>query len=566
MGRSWFSHIAVRYAAILVAATLLPLAIVIAAYDRYASNLLDLLSGTRLEQRIAVMHGRLASFLEARFAQLDTLANYPDLSLAFAGEAGPARAAGTRAVLEYEADNPDLYGILVFDEHGRIIDAIASQAAAGAPYWGGRWEPLHEGRPQIETPRGIVIGPYLPSEGRPGSVLLMRWLPGARPDSRNRTAIALHVRLASLTELLGREEAGGLVQPLLLAPKGVALSPVGRSESLPEDLLIGPAILPGWKAALAVEASHLVRPLSNIREMLLAGALAVVGLVGALVALFGARLNRRIGRLVDGSAAIAEGRLDTRIADDGKDELTVLARAFNRMAARQRDTLSAAVEVEKMAVLGRFATSFAHEVRNPLAAVKTAVQGLLATDPRPDHRRLLQGMEEEVDRLDEGLRGFLAYARPAPPAPRRVVVEDVLSRCGTLIAHQLQEAGIALAILGETRLALRVDGAHLQQILMNLIANAIDAMPDGGHLTLRVRRDGLCGIVEVSDTGHGIPADVLDRMMEPFVTTREDGSGLGLPISRQLAELNKGSLSLTSEAGCGATATLALPRDDGEGA
>lgn len=565
MGGSWFSHIAVRYAAILVAATLLPLAIVIAIYDRYASNLLDLLSGTRLEQRIAVMHGRLTSFLEARFAQLDTLANYPDLPLAFARGSGLARAEGTRAIVEYEADNPDLYGILVFDENGTIIDAIASQAAAGAPYWGGRWEPLQEGKPRIETPRGIVIGPYLPSDGQAGSFLLMRWLPGnASPRAGNKAAIALHVRLASLTELLGREEAGGLVQPLLLAPGGVALSPVGRSESLPDDLLTGPEILPGWRAALAVEASHLVRPLSRIREMLLAGALTVVALVGAFVALFGARLNRRIGRLVDGSMALAEGRLDTRIADDGNDELAVLARAFNRMAERQRDTLKAAVEAEKMAVLGRFATSFAHEVRNPLAAVKTAVQGLLATDPNSDHRRLLQGMDEEVDRLDESLREFLAYARPAPPAPRRIVVGDVLSRCETLIAHQLQEAGITMAIVGETRLALRVDAAHLQQILMNLITNAIDAMPEGGHLTLRVRRAGTRGIIEVSDTGHGISAEILDRIMEPFVTTRADGSGLGLPISRQLAELNNGLLRLTNETGRGVTATLELPRDDVE--
>jgi two-component system sensor histidine kinase AtoS len=363
MRRNWFSHIAVRYAAILVAATLLPLAVVIAAYDRYATGLLDVLSGTRMEQRIAVMHGRIVSFLEARFAQLDTLANYPDLGLAFAGGPGAGRAAGVRAVLEYEADNPDLYGILVFGEDGAVIDAIASQAAAGAPYWGGRWEPLSEGRPRIATPCGDVIGPYLPADGQPGSLLLLRRLPSATGG----TAIALHVRLSSLTELLGREDAGGLVQPLLLTPAATALSAVGRPETVAGEMLTGPDILPGWKAAIAVGASHLARPLSHVREMLLAAALAVTGLVAATVAVVGARLNGRIGRLVDGSAALAEGCLDTRIDDGGKDELAVLARAFNRMTARQRDTLSAAVEVEKMAVLGRFATSFAHEVCNPLA-------------------------------------------------------------------------------------------------------------------------------------------------------------------------------------------------------
>jgi signal transduction histidine kinase len=106
----------------------------------------------------------------------------------------------------------------------------------------------------------------------------------------------------------------------------------------------------------------------------------------------------------------------------------------------------------------------------------------------------------------------------------------------------------------------------LQQILMNLIANGVDAMPDGGRITLRIRRAGAQGVIEVSDTGEGIAPDMLDNIMEPFVTTRSDGSGLGLPISRQLAELNKGALTLASELGHGTTVTLTLPRDEGHGA
>jgi two-component system sensor histidine kinase HydH len=563
MHLSWFSHIAVRYAAMVVAVTLLPLAIVLFAYDRYASNLLDTLSGSEAEQRLAVMQGRITSFLESRFAQLDTLANYPNLPLAFGRTPEISAPSGLRAVLEYEADNPDLYGILVFDAQDMVIAAIPSQAAAGAPYWGGKWEPLKDGVPRSAGARGVIVGPFLPRDGTAGAIVIMRKLPASEGGDGESIAIALHVRLSSLTELMGRDNLGGLIQPLLLTPQGISLTSVGSSSTAEPRLARQIEALPGWSIALADNASRLEQPLSNIREVLVAATLSVIVSIAALVAFLGGRLNRRIARLVDGSAALAEGQLGTRITDEGNDELTVLAGAFNRMAARQRDTLSAAVEAEKMAVLGRFATSFAHETRNPLAAVKTTVQAFLATEERPERRNLLQGMDEEIDRLDESLRDFLIYAKPAPASPRRVVMDDVLRRCETLVAHQLQSYRIVLTTLGETGLAIHVDPFHLQQIFMNLIANAIDAMPDGGRITIRIRRAGTQGIIEVSDTGEGIPPDMRDKIMEPFVTTRSDGSGLGLPISRQLAELNKGVLSLASQPGHGTTVTLTLPRDEG---
>jgi two-component system sensor histidine kinase AtoS len=560
MRLSWLSHITARYAIILVAATLLPMMIVVVAYDRYASGLLSVLTGTQLERRVAIMHSRLASFVEARFAQLDTLANYPDLASAVTAKTNDPGAASVRAVLAYEADNPDLYGILIFKSNGAMVAAVPSQSAAGAPYWGGRWEPLREDYPRIETVRGIVIGPVLPADDRPGSVLLLRSLPSTM--SQQDTAIALHVRLSSLTELLGERDANDFVRPMLMTPGDTLLSVIGRPEPVKGELLFGPEVLPGWKPVLALETGHIARPLATVREALLAAAAVIIAVVSGLVFLLGARLNRRIRRLVDGSIALAEGRLDTRIIDEGRDEVSILAGAFNGMAARLRNTISATVEIEKMALLGRFATSFAHEVRNPLAAMKTAVQSLMATDQDPRRCQLLAGVDEEVDRLDDALRNFLAYARPAPPMPRRVIVEDVLRRIQIVVAHQLEKSGIAFVWLGETQLALRVDPTHLQQILMNLIVNAIDGMPKGGRITVRIRRGGGNGIIEMSDTGEGIAADMLDKVVEPFVTTRPEGSGLGLPISRQLAEINGGTLTLASAPGHGVTVTLVLPRDE----
>jgi two-component system, NtrC family, sensor histidine kinase HydH len=121
MRLSWLSRITARYAIVLVVATLLPMVIVVVAYDRYASGLVNILTGTQLEQRVAIMHSRLGSFVEARFTQLDTLSNYPDLVSAVAGETGQPHAPSVRAVLEYEADNPDLYGILIFGANGVCV-------------------------------------------------------------------------------------------------------------------------------------------------------------------------------------------------------------------------------------------------------------------------------------------------------------------------------------------------------------------------------------------------------------------------------------------------------------
>jgi len=555
----WFSQTVVRYAAVIVVITVIPLAGIILAYDRYASGLLATLSGATLEQRMATMHGRMASFLEARMAQLDTLANYPGLAQAASRLHGSERASSVRAVLEYEADNPDLYGVLIFSDKGVLIDAIPSQAATGIPYWGGAWEPLQHAAPRLKLARGEVVGPFLPNERQPGSFLLLKPLPTLDGTSAS-ALIALHVRLASLTELMGYDTFNGLMRAVLLTPRGAALSSVGHPVALAGQLVEGPALMEGWRVGLELTTLALAQPLTRIREALLAAALATVLLTAGVAVVLAIRADKRIGRLVDGSAALAEGRLDTRIDAAGSDELAVLARAFNRMAERQRNTLSATVAVEKMAVLGRFATSFAHEIRNPLAAIKTTVESLRLTDPEPQRRQLMNGVDEEIDRLDDHLKGFLAYARPAPPAPQPVHSGEVLDRLALLVAHQLQEHNIHLAVLGETGLRLRVDPGHFQQILINLVANAIDAMPDGGRLTIRVRRAGEKAVIEVSDTGVGIDPALIPRMMEPFVTTRPGGSGLGLSISRQLAEINDGTLDLSSLPGAGATATLALPR------
>ena len=121
------------------------------------------------------------------------------------------------------------------------------------------------------------------------------------------------------------------------------------------------------------------------------------------------------------------------------------------------------------------------------------------------------------------------------------------------------EAGVRLAAAGDRELVVHADVAQIQQILMNLVLNAIQAMPQGGVITLRAHREQQRGVVTVSDTGQGVAPELLGRITEPFFTTKAGGTGLGLAISRQLAELNDGVLAIASTPGVGTTVTLMLP-------
>jgi two-component system sensor histidine kinase AtoS len=263
--------------------------------------------------------------------------------------------------------------------------------------------------------------------------------------------------------------------------------------------------------------------------------------------------------LVDGSQAIAAGNLAWRLDIDGKDEISAVALAFNRMAEQLDKVIHSAVEAEKMAALGRFATSLAHEVRNPLSTMKTTVQALLATEPTGERRDILSGMDDEIDRLDDTLHDLLMYARPRQPQSVKVLIWDMLDRLRAMAHNLLDESKIALVTLGEPGVAVKADAGHVRQIMMNLVLNAIQAMPEGGVLTIRARRDGRSGVIEISDTGTGMTEEVLARVTEPFFTTRHDGTGLGLSISRQLTELNGGVLEFFSAVGEGATVKIRLP-------
>jgi len=279
-------------------------------------------------------------------------------------------------------------------------------------------------------------------------------------------------------------------------------------------------------------------------------------------------LRRRIDRLVEGAEAFSSGDLHFQLDVPGprKDEIDQVAYAFNAMAQRLREMIQRTIQVEKMAVLGEFATGVAHEVRNPLATIKLTVQALERRETDMRRRGLLQDVEGEIDRLNRVVGDLLDYGRPVAAEPEHFEVRRAFRQAVAMTSNRARELGITVTASGDSRLVLYANPDQVAQCLVNLLSNAIEACGGvggaRGSVRLRAHREGARIRVDVTDDGIGVASGVLPRITEPFFTTRAKGTGLGLSITRQLVLLNGGDMGIESEPGEGTTVTLLLPASD----
>jgi signal transduction histidine kinase len=236
------------------------------------------------------------------------------------------------------------------------------------------------------------------------------------------------------------------------------------------------------------------------------------------------------------------------------------------MTEQLRRTQAKLVQSEKLASIGEMSAAVAHGLRNPLASLRAAAQFVLKRPESPASREQLSAIIDEVDRLDRRITHLLSFSRPAPFHPTResvtALVEGILPAFTQLLEQRKVELKLDLpADLPD----IRVDPVQLEQTLVEIVSNALDAMPDGGRLAISGRREpmaagGSDGIVlEISDTGDGIPEHALPQITQPFFTTRPEGTGLGLAIAKRYIEQNGGRLELTSRVREGTTVGVHLP-------
>jgi signal transduction histidine kinase len=241
--------------------------------------------------------------------------------------------------------------------------------------------------------------------------------------------------------------------------------------------------------------------------------------------------------------------------------LALLAVATTVFARRLEQARQALLRGETLSSMGRMAAGIAHEIRNPLGIIKNSAQLLREelADAGLD-TEVAEFIPAEIDRLNETLTGYLEFARESPLRPETVEVESLFERSARMLAPQLEAAGVRVLREASAGLAIHADRRRLQQVLLNLMLNAMQAMPQGGTLRLSARTEGERCRIEVRDDGSGIEPDRLAEIFEPFHTTREKGSGLGLFMVRRIVEEHEGTIEASSRVGEGTTFVLSLPR------
>lgn len=301
---------------------------------------------------------------------------------------------------------------------------------------------------------------------------------------------------------------------------------------------------------------------------LFAGAL-VVGLV---LLLFSVRALRPMGELVLAVQRLARGD-HSEVNLRSSRELAELSEALNSLAAtlrlresEQERRSEEMMRTERLAVVGRMASVVAHEVRNPLNSIALNVdllREMLESSPDQEGRAVdvLRSVQREVDRLAEITEEYLRFGRMPKGVMTPCDVSGIVRDTRDFMEGEFAAASVEVRLdLPRSPSRIWSDGGQMRQALVNILRNAVEAMPGGGQIRVSVRPVGDNVILEVTDTGSGIPESFRERLFEPFATTKARGTGLGLAFVQQVAQESGGEASIESQPGRGTTVRLTLRR------
>jgi signal transduction histidine kinase len=305
----------------------------------------------------------------------------------------------------------------------------------------------------------------------------------------------------------------------------------------------------------------IARTKNILYSLITLGPLLSLGLAVFLIRGF----TKPVNQLLEATRTLKSGNLDHRV-EGLKAEFGELADSFNEMAVSLKEQMNKMQRADQMVVVGELAAGLAHEVKNPMAGIKAAMS-VLSEEPylTEEDRDVLQRVVKEIVHLEGLMKSFLNFAKPQKPLLETVNVNNILNTTLTfyLKAHSIDGNNERIRIEKDLQEipAVRADTSQLQQVFLNLFLNALDAMPNGGTLGVRsgLEKDSGMIRIDISDSGKGIREDLLDKVFQPFFTTKAKGSGLGLAISRQLVEQHKGDIRVANRPGGGVVFTIRLP-------
>lgn len=296
--------------------------------------------------------------------------------------------------------------------------------------------------------------------------------------------------------------------------------------------------------------------------LLAASGLGFAVLLGLLMS---RRITRPVEALTEGARRVAEGARDVQVNVQASGEVRELVRAFNHMTSELHSTTERLVASERIAAWQEVARRLAHEIKNPLTPIQMSLETLLAAQSAQDARfpTLFRDSAavvlEEVDRLRRIVDEFSRFARLPKPQLSSVDLGELAQ--SVLSLYATPPPGISLLPTLQTGVVARADRDQLTQVLVNLVKNAEEALKDkGGQVRVRVKGTETDAIVEVEDTGPGIPPEHRARIFEPYFTTKEGGTGLGLAIASRILQEHGGKLEVGGEPGQGARFSVVLPR------
>lgn len=284
--------------------------------------------------------------------------------------------------------------------------------------------------------------------------------------------------------------------------------------------------------------------------------------------------DRELNILLRTLEEINAGILSSRVNPEERStlEFTLLAKALNRTLSKlesyikeREDEFARQIQrADRLATVGEIASAIAHEIKNPLAGISGAIQVIRDSETiQQEHKKIFNEILNQISRVSKTIHDLLSLAREVKPSFDRTHPHEILDRITTLLSKQIEKGNVKIIKKFHPDVPyIMADSEQLQQVFLNLLLNAIQAMPEGGTITVETEPlflDKEKVKIKISDTGIGMDEEIMERIFEPFFTTKPKGTGLGLYTTRKIVEIHGGKIHVESTKGKGSTFTIILP-------